>query len=282
MSQIATHLKPRLRIVDGHITTTSLDVAEKFGKSHDNVLRDIRNLLVSMPEDSAEFASLSFEEVKESMTYKDSSGTWVTKETSRTGNYRMTRDGFSLLVMGFTGKEALKWKVSYITAFNLMERNLLSIAGELKKLEAAKARMDQPLDFSDPYNLPPRTPELFLRLLEIFDHKFAFATLVWWAIGRKAHLVPVSASMREIEEEVHFLVRRSALHRALILMSGEGGLFTLEQIGGRKTKYSRITLNLNVLAARSAERDQRGGLGQLFMGEGYAALVNHIQTALAV
>ena len=38
----------------------------------------------------------------------------------------MTRDGFSLLVMGFTGKEALKWKLKYIEAFNLMEKTILN------------------------------------------------------------------------------------------------------------------------------------------------------------
>ena len=36
----------------------------------------------------------------------------------------MNRDGFSLLVMGFTGKEALQWKLKYINAFNTMESML--------------------------------------------------------------------------------------------------------------------------------------------------------------
>lgn len=35
--------------------------------------------------------------------------------------YLMNRDGFSLLVMGFTGKKALEWKLQYIKAFNQME-----------------------------------------------------------------------------------------------------------------------------------------------------------------
>lgn len=41
--------------------------------------------------------------------------------------YEMTRDGFSLLVMGFTGKKALDWKLKYIDAFNLMEQQLLAV-----------------------------------------------------------------------------------------------------------------------------------------------------------
>ncbi|WP_432442364.1 Rha family transcriptional regulator, partial [Campylobacter coli] len=36
--------------------------------------------------------------------------------------YNLTRDGFSLLAMGFTGKEALQWKILFIDAFNEMER----------------------------------------------------------------------------------------------------------------------------------------------------------------
>ena len=40
--------------------------------------------------------------------------------------YNLTRDGFSLLAMGFTGKTALQWKIAFIDAFNTMERTLLA------------------------------------------------------------------------------------------------------------------------------------------------------------
>ena len=40
--------------------------------------------------------------------------------------YDLTRDGFSLLVMGFTGEKALQWKIRYIQAFNAMEQALQS------------------------------------------------------------------------------------------------------------------------------------------------------------
>ncbi|WP_310127407.1 Rha family transcriptional regulator [Pseudomonas oryzihabitans] len=97
-----------VQVIAGQPMTTSLDVAEHFGKRHDNVIKAIRALEVP-----AEFALLNFE------------------ECSRSGSnnkpepyYRMTRDGFSLLCMGFTGKEAMRWKVAYITAFNQMEQAL--------------------------------------------------------------------------------------------------------------------------------------------------------------
>ena len=48
--------------------------------------------------------------------------------------YELTRDGFSLLVMGFTGKNALEWKLKYIEAFNLMEEKLRNQYGNLEEI----------------------------------------------------------------------------------------------------------------------------------------------------
>ena len=83
---------------------SSLDVAEKFHKSHKNVLRNIDNLLKN-------------EGVK-NMFFK---GQYHDEKNEKRPMYYMNRDGFSLLVMGFTGKKALEWKLQYIKAFNNME-----------------------------------------------------------------------------------------------------------------------------------------------------------------
>lgn len=80
--------------------TTSLKVAEVFGKYHKHVLRDIEQL-----ECSETFTESNFGLSE----YKDSTG-------RRLPMYRMTRDGFSFLVMGFTGKRAAHWKEQYIKA----------------------------------------------------------------------------------------------------------------------------------------------------------------------
>jgi Rha family phage regulatory protein len=93
--------------VDGdHLVTDSLKVASVFGKRHDNVLRIIRSLGENLPSD---FNALNFEAV----TYIDEKG------QSRV-SYRLTRDGFSLIAMRFTGKKALSFQVAYIGAFNAM------------------------------------------------------------------------------------------------------------------------------------------------------------------
>ncbi|KRL47240.1 phage anti-repressor protein [Levilactobacillus spicheri DSM 15429] len=84
--------------------TTSLQVADTFGKNHRDVLRAIDDL-----KDVRNFAQMFLE-----ASLPDSYG------RDRRGYY-MNRDGFSLLAMGFTGKTALEFKMDYIEAFNAME-----------------------------------------------------------------------------------------------------------------------------------------------------------------
>ena len=83
----------------------SLQVAEKFGKRHNNVLQNIDNLIA---ENSA------VKSMFKQSTYKADNG-------QKYRMFYMNRDGFSLLIMGFTGKDALNWKLQYIKAFNQME-----------------------------------------------------------------------------------------------------------------------------------------------------------------
>lgn len=110
MNTVTTN--PSVAIVNGKITTTSTQVAEHFGKRHDAVLRAIDSL-----ECSAEFRLRNFTE--SSREVESGKGTTRSFRTSI-----MTRDGFSFLCMGFTGKEAAKWKEAYINAFNAMEAEL--------------------------------------------------------------------------------------------------------------------------------------------------------------
>lgn len=85
--------------------TSSKQVAERFGKEHKNVLANIREILAAENSATKFFYENTF----------DNRG-------KQYPEYLMTRDGFSLLVMGFTGKEALQWKLKYIEAFNEMEK----------------------------------------------------------------------------------------------------------------------------------------------------------------
>lgn len=105
---------PDLEIIEGQITTTSTQVAAHFNKRHSDVLRAIRNLTSEV---DADFYQRNFASVMVEFT----NGKGGTQQAPA---YRITRDGFTLLAMGFTGKEAMQWKVAYLTAFNKMEAEL--------------------------------------------------------------------------------------------------------------------------------------------------------------
>ncbi|MBT0824031.1 Rha family transcriptional regulator [Campylobacter lari] len=102
-----------LEVANDQVTTTSLSVAAVFNKRHDNIIAKINEL----PQD--EFNALNFKAVE----YKDKKG-------ELRPCYNLTRDGFSLLVMGFTGEKAYKFKVEFIKAFNEMEKCLKNLEQE--------------------------------------------------------------------------------------------------------------------------------------------------------
>jgi Rha family phage regulatory protein len=103
-------ITPDLEIIEGQIITTSQQIAAHFGKRHDTVLRAVRNL-----ECSDEYRLRNFAE-----------SSYLNVQGKEQPCYRLTRDGFVFLAMGFTGKEAAQWKEAYITAFNMMEQELLA------------------------------------------------------------------------------------------------------------------------------------------------------------
>lgn len=91
-------------VVNSGVFTTSLSVANVFNKRHSDILAQIR-----------EFPTDDFTERNFPLSeYTDSTG-------RKLPCYNLTRDGFSLLVMGFTGQKAYKWKIEFIKAFNKME-----------------------------------------------------------------------------------------------------------------------------------------------------------------
>ena len=116
MNELAVPEKNKYVIQEGQEPkTTSRIIAEKFGKQHKNVLRDINKLVQCVDR-------LIFEPV----TYIDAKG-------EARIEYLMGRKGYMLLAMGFTGAEALKIKVAFIDAFDAMEK---MIRGEAKRAQA--------------------------------------------------------------------------------------------------------------------------------------------------
>lgn len=115
-NHLTTIQAPVITIKNNEAFANSRDVAEFFGKRHGNVLRDIDDLLTSM-DDSSDLSSRWFRAVD----YQSSTGNSAMRTYAA---YDMTRDGFTLLVMGYTGKEAMQFKLRYIEEFNRMEAKL--------------------------------------------------------------------------------------------------------------------------------------------------------------
>lgn len=129
--------KPRVFVKNGTVMASSLAVARHFGKLHKNVLRDIRLIL----EKSGTWGMLNFEHTP-----------FVDSQNGQTySSYNMTSKGFQVLVMGFTGDEALLWKIRYADAFEMMvsalhERALTDASEDVARItqeaEATVAELD--------------------------------------------------------------------------------------------------------------------------------------------
>ena len=113
---------------------TSLDVAKTFEKNHRDVMESIRGIERTIS--TAEFSALFHLD-----SYKASNG-------KKNPMYLMTRDGFTLLVMGYTGEKAMKFKIAYIKQFNAMESQLVGKRIEREKGIAVRQSLTKALQQS--------------------------------------------------------------------------------------------------------------------------------------
>ncbi|EIY4198877.1 Rha family transcriptional regulator [Campylobacter coli] len=110
---IINNVEVNLNIKENKVFINSLDLAKVFNKNHRHILQTTKN----QPQN--DFTESNFI----LSTYKDKKG-------ELRPCYNLTRDAFSLLVMGFTGEKAYKWKILFIKAFNEMEKRLRNIEYE--------------------------------------------------------------------------------------------------------------------------------------------------------
>lgn len=132
-------LLPMITERDGIPVTTSRAVAEQFGKNHKEVLRAIENTITQLKEtdEGKAFNERNFAPI----SLRDA----MNREKPA---YLLTRDGFTLLAMGFTGAKAVQFKVAYINAFNRMERlirggGVSAPAPALKSIERRLEALEQ-------------------------------------------------------------------------------------------------------------------------------------------
>ena len=116
MNAISINFQNFVQIQNSQIVTTSEFVAQAFGKEHKNLLARIEQI---SKEIKASFFELNFKpkakQVKTGFGFRE------------TKSYELTKDGFMLLVMGFTGKQAMAIKIAYIEAFNAMSKAILDL-----------------------------------------------------------------------------------------------------------------------------------------------------------
>lgn len=185
---------PALEARAGQITATSLQVAEHFGKRHPDVLRAIRKLEVS-----EEFSRCNFAP----RDYFDERGKVQPM-------YDITRDGFAMLAMGFTGKEAVRWKEAYISTFNAMEaklralyvspllsqnefRNGIKLQTKLKLMEQSRTTMQALVHETNPH----AKRNLYWQLRQINDTLGIPTDRAEQLLGMDAPLIPVHGDLAD-------------------------------------------------------------------------------------
>ena len=128
---VGTATVPVVNVVDGIPSVLSTNIAEVFGKEHKHVLRDIENILLSLPQERrCNFNETQIERVNN------------IGATVRSKAFRLTRDGFTFLVMGYTGEKAAKFKWTYIDEFNKQQALLESQALPQTQFERTKFATD--------------------------------------------------------------------------------------------------------------------------------------------
>lgn len=114
MKTLQTDLFPETMIVSREgkrIFTTSLKVAEHFHKRHTHVLDSVQKVIADLADDA--FSQPNFRLAE-----------YLDGQKKPRPMYELSHDGFALLAMGFTGKEAMLWKKNFLAAFREMERQL--------------------------------------------------------------------------------------------------------------------------------------------------------------
>lgn len=144
MTTSAVPAAPALGLrLDGSVAlVNSRDVAEAFGKQHAHVLRDIDALLAGAGGASkaagGSHPNLDGQSNQSLSQWFRPVLAWSEEANRETRSFDLTRDGFTLLVMGWTGERAMRFKVSYIQAFNAMEASLRAHGPDERFLAAVR------------------------------------------------------------------------------------------------------------------------------------------------
>lgn len=163
-----------LQTENGQVVVSSRVVAERFGKRHSDVVRAIENKIESLTTQNCEVKNLTAENSEVNL-----SKLFIPTKYVHNGNeykeYLLTRDGFTFIVMGFTGAEADIWKLKYIEAFNKMEQAIHSLG--VQQLERSYVLLNERFNaFSE--SLTEKINKLEAQAE--FNHRPSHATKISW------------------------------------------------------------------------------------------------------
>lgn len=169
----------------------SLFVADFFEKEHKNVLRDIAKITDSKSGLSKEFARLNFEQT----SYTDG---WNRKQKA----YAMTRDGFTMLVMGYTGQKAMRFKELYIKRFNEMEQFIKTLVSARKEFPLLTENIKLLHDNPKPYHFSNECDMLNRIVIGMSAKQFRLANGIEKGKSIRPYLSDEQISMLETLQKV--------------------------------------------------------------------------------
>lgn len=216
----ALQLKPHIAVIDGEITTTSMALAEAFGKTHFHVLRKIKEAIENAPT----------QEHKSNFGFMLRDVALGQGATRRDHYYRLNKKSFSFIAFGFTGERARNWQWAYIYAFERMEQSLSSMRVlQLENQPAAPVRHDG-MD-------SPAFSEIFRALRK----KLAPSVLLTYLFERGAHLRPIHRTVREIASEVGNNLCSSSVSKAARLLRDWAMIDYRRDSHGKSSFYIYLT-----------------------------------------
>lgn len=169
----------------------SLYVADFFEKRHDHVLRDIAKITDPKSGLSKKFVNLNYKQ----STYKDASGR---KNTC----YLLTRDGFTMLVMGYTGAKAMKFKELYIKRFNEMEKFIKTLVSARQEFPLLTANIKLLHDSPKPYHFSNECDMLNRIVVGMTAKQFRLANGIEKGKSIRPYLSKSQIDMLEILQKV--------------------------------------------------------------------------------
>lgn len=203
---------------NGKLVTSSRNVAAVFGREHRNVIRDIKNLLQNC---SSEFGMLNFEqtpyiEPQNGQTYQE---------------YLIAKDGLTMLIMGYTGEDAIRFKEAYIKRFNEMEA-------------ALKSKAIMMPNFSNPAEAARAWANEFeAKQLALKERDEAIRTKAWIGSKREATAMATASKYSRENEKLKEQIGDSKNYKQVKAISWLKDYFKLSKIA-----YQQIGKKLNKLS----------------------------------